>query len=137
MERKVFKEGVLKETENGIVLLALQCKKCGNLVFPPDAAVCTKCLSEEYDTVELPTTGTLRSYTVHYRPVNTPFPVPHALGMVDLGDKISIYAPLKIEGELVPGHEFKNGSKVELIEDDYYTVGDVTTYGYKFRVVEE
>lgn len=136
MERKVFKEGIIKETDHGPVLLALKCKKCGQIVFPPEASVCTGCLSTDYETIELSQTGTMRFYTVHYRPVNTPFPVPHALAQVDLPEGVSIYGPLKIEGELERGNEFKDGSKVELIIDDYYTVDDVTTYGYKFKVVE-
>jgi uncharacterized OB-fold protein len=137
MERKVFKEGIMKETDHGPVLLALKCKNCGQLVFPPEGEVCTNCLSTEYDTVELPQTGTLRFYTVHYRPVNTPFPVPHAIGQVDLGGIICVYAPLKIEGEMKKGDEFKMGSKIQIIEDDYYTLKDGTTiYGYKFKVVD-
>lgn len=136
MERKVFKEGIIKETDKGPALLALKCKNCGNMVFPPEANVCTSCLGNDYEEIELSTTGTIRAYSVHYRPVNTPFPIPHALAQIDLPEKICIYAPLKIEGEMVPGKEFVNGSKVELIIDDYYTVNDVTTYGYKFKVVK-
>ena len=137
MEKKIFKEGIVKETDHGPVLLALKCKKCGTYVFPAEAELCIKCLGKEFEEVELSQTGTLRSYTVHYRPVNTPFPVPHAVGQVDLlPERVSIFAPLKIEGELTPLNEFKSGSKVQLIMDDYYTVDDVTTYGYKFKVVE-
>lgn len=136
MERKVFMENVIKETDHGPVLIAQKCKKCGEIVFPATAELCTNCLGEEFDIIDLSQNGKLKSYTVHYRPVNTPFPVPHALAQVELPEGVTIYAPLKIEGEMVPGHEFVSGSDVELIEDDYYTVGDVTTYGYKFKVVK-
>lgn len=137
MERRVFKEGIFKETDHGPVLVALKCKACGQLVFPAEAQVCISCLGSEYEEIELSQEGTIRSFTVHYRPVNTPFPIPHALAQIDLPEGISIYAPLKIEGELVPGKEFVNGSKVKLIVDDYYTLKDgITIYGYKFKVAE-
>ena len=136
MSRKVFKEGILKRTEQGERLRAMRCKNCGTLVFPAEE-MCYQCLSEEMEEDTLSTRGTLYTFTVMYRPVNR-YPVPHAVGYVDLPEKIRIFTPLVVEepDKLVRGREFENGSPAEMVIDTLWTEEDGTeVYGYKFRVL--
>lgn len=135
MDRIVFKDGILKQTEDGEVLRAMRCRSCGEIVFPAED-MCYRCLSEDMEEITLSKKGKLYSFTVLYRPVNR-FPVPHAVGYVDLPEKIRIFTPLVIDdpASLEKGYEFKNDSEVEMVIDTLWTEEDGTeVYGYKFRV---
>ena len=73
-------------------LIGGHCRKCGAASFPR-AAVCTNCMSEDIETVELAHEGTLYSYSiVHQAPKG--WTVPYALGYVDLPSNIRVLAHL-------------------------------------------
>lgn len=88
-------------------LVGGRCQKCDAISFPR-AAVCTNCLSEDIESIELAHEGTLYSYSiVHQAPKG--WTVPYALGYVDLpgnvrvlahldspADKISINMPMRL-----------------------------------------
>lgn len=75
-------------------LIGGHCRKCQAQSFPR-AAVCTNCLSEEIDTVELADQGVLYSYSiVHQAPKG--WAVPYALGYVDLPGDIRVLAHLDV-----------------------------------------
>jgi uncharacterized protein len=73
-------------------LIGGRCRKCDAVSFPC-AAVCTNCLSEDIETVELAHEGTLYSYSiVHQAPKG--WTVPYALGYVDLPSNVRVLAHL-------------------------------------------
>ena len=70
-------------------LVGGRCRVCAALSFPR-AVVCTTCLSEDIETVDLGSRGKLYSYSiVHQAPKG--WAVPYALGYVDLDDKVEDY----------------------------------------------
>jgi uncharacterized OB-fold protein len=75
-------------------LLGGRCSQCQALSFPR-AAVCTNCLSEAIDAVELADEGRLYSYSiVHQAPKG--WAVPYALGYVDLPGDVRVLAHLDV-----------------------------------------
>lgn len=67
-------------------LMAAKCNKCGKLLLPP-RPVCTNCLSEDFEWVELKRKGKLLTYTVIYvAPPQFQSIVPYAVGIVKLED---------------------------------------------------
>lgn len=73
-------------------LIGGRCRKCEVTSFPR-ATVCTNCLSEDIEEVELAHEGTLYSYSiVHQAPKG--WTVPYALGYVDLPHNVRVLAHL-------------------------------------------
>ena len=71
-------------------LIGGRCKTCQAESFPR-ASLCTECLCEEVEAVELPHEGTLYSYSVvHQAPKG--WKVPYVLGYVDLADNVRVLA---------------------------------------------
>jgi len=67
-------------------LMAAKCNKCGTLLLPP-RPVCTNCLSEDLEWVELKRKGKLLTYTVIYvAPPRFQSMVPYTVGIVKLED---------------------------------------------------
>lgn len=136
-EKKLFMEGIFKETPEGPKPYATRCKKCGMTFFPSES-ICTGCLSEEMDEFDLPKEGVLKTYTVVYRPVNK-YPIPHCIGeIIYPEEKLDVKGVLKVNNpeDLEKGNEFKIGSKVELIMDTLWEEEDTEIIGYKYRIVE-
>jgi uncharacterized OB-fold protein len=81
-------------TDGHIRLLGGRCRACEDLSFPR-AAVCTNCLSEDIETVDLPEQGTLYSYSiVHQAPKG--WNVPYVLGYVDLPNTVRVFAHIDV-----------------------------------------
>jgi len=93
-----------------------KCRKCGKIHVPP-RPLCDKCLSTEFEWVELPQTGKLITYTViHVAPPQFQSMVPYAVGIVQLEngvklpgmikdiplERIRVGMPLKMEFEETP-----------------------------------
>ena len=70
-------------------LLGSRCRACDSLHYPPRRA-CSECESAEVDRAVLPTTGTIRRFTV-VRNAPSTFSQPYALAYVNL-DHTSIQA---------------------------------------------
>lgn len=94
-------------------LMGGRCLKCGKIHLPP-RLLCDKCLSTEFEWVELPKTGKLLTYTIiHVAPPQFQSMAPYAVGIIKLEngvkipgmikdvspDKIRVGMPLKIEFE--------------------------------------
>ncbi|MEM3875108.1 MAG: Zn-ribbon domain-containing OB-fold protein [Candidatus Bathyarchaeia archaeon] len=94
-------------------LLGGKCRKCGKIHLPP-RPLCDKCLSTEFEWVELPKTGKLLTYTIiHVAPTQFQSMTPYAVGIIQLEngvkipgmiknvplDKIRVGMPLKMEFE--------------------------------------
>jgi uncharacterized OB-fold protein len=76
-------------------LVGGRCRNCGVHSFPK-AGICSACLSEEIETVDLAREGRLYSYSVvHQAPRG--WRVPYALGYVDLPGDIRVLAHLDAE----------------------------------------
>lgn len=93
-----------------------KCLKCGKIHLPP-RPLCDRCLSMQFEWVELPQKGKLLTYTIiHVAPPKFQNMAPYAVGIIQLKngvnlpgiikgtplDKIKIGLPLKIEFEEVP-----------------------------------
>jgi len=112
-------------------LLGTRCKMCGLVSFPP-RAVCSRCFSEEMESIPLSTTGRLYSYTIiGYAPPG--LTAPYAIGYVDLPEGVRVFSILagwNREG-------LKVGMDVELVLDkfrDDKEGKEIITY--KFRPVQ-
>lgn len=71
-------------------LVGGRCKNCGASSFP-SATVCTSCLSEDIETVDLGDEGKLYSYSVvHQAPKG--WTTPYTLGYVDLPGDVRVLA---------------------------------------------
>ena len=83
---------VLRIDDRGVVLLGGRCGDCGTVTFPVQDS-CPRCSGSSTVSVELPSAGTLWSYTVQsFRP-KRPFLgpddfVPFGVGYIDLGPVI-------------------------------------------------
>ena len=64
--------------------LGLKCRRCETYTVPPQK-VCSACLSEEMDVIELSRKGTLRSFTVIYTAAEG-FQAPYIVGLVELSE---------------------------------------------------
>lgn len=64
-------------------LLIQRCRSCGQLRHPP-RAMCAKCRSLEWDTVEASGRGTLYSFVVNHHPQVPAFDYPLVVGLVEL-----------------------------------------------------
>jgi uncharacterized OB-fold protein len=101
-------------------ILAYKCKKCGELHYPL-RMVCKKCgknAPHEFDTVPLPKTGKLLTFTtVHNLPPD--FNVAKlSLGIVQLENGLRITGQLKIPA---PKMGMKVAGKVEIVREADYT----------------
>ena len=136
-EKVFFRSDVMRETENGPVVVANRCKKCGDVYFPQEEA-CRRGCDAGMEEVQMPQYGTMYTYTVLYRPVNL-YPAPHALAQVDFENGLRIEGPLRIEDpeKLVRGHEFKIGSKCEVQIDTLWEDDQNEYVGFWYKVVEE
>ena len=80
--------------------------------------------------VELSKRGILYSFTVTRVPVEK-FPVPHALGIVTLPEKVKLTTPLVMDDS-----RYKIGAEMEMVIDTLWTEGDKNIIGYKFKQVK-
>lgn len=71
-----------------------QCKKCGTRFFPPRAD-CAVCFSKEFDWFEMPSKGTLETFTTaFYAPFGFEADPPYTMGVVSFGDGLKLFARL-------------------------------------------
>ena len=130
-EKKYFWNGIMKEKEDGPVLIAHKCKKCGKVYFPA-TTLCNACLGGEFEETELPRKGKLYSHTTTCVPIGK-FPLPHAIGhIVFENEAVRIFSPLGADAIL------QHGDEMRMIEDVLWTEEDGTdVWGYRFiKVVE-
>jgi len=76
-------------------LMGGKCRKCGKIHLPP-RPLCDKCLSTEFEWVELPRTGRLLTYTIiHVAPTQFQNMAPYAVGIVQLENGVKIPGMIK------------------------------------------
>lgn len=91
-------EHVVRQTDDGPVLLGGRCRSCDTTTFPPQGS-CPRCTGEDVATVELPRTGTLWSWTVQRFAPRPPYLdaddfAEYGVGYVDLGGQVLVEARL-------------------------------------------
>jgi uncharacterized OB-fold protein len=70
------------------------CKDCGSKFFPPRAD-CAKCFSKNMDWFEMPKKGKLETFTTaYYAPFGFEADPPYAMGVVDFGSGLKLFARL-------------------------------------------
>lgn len=104
-ERVAFTiEGLCKFMTQGR-LMAGKCRKCGKVLFPP-RGLCDRCLSTEFDWVELSPKGKLLTYTViHVAPSQFQSVAPYPVGILEFEHDVKI--PGMIRG--IKAEELKVG----------------------------
>ncbi len=71
------------------------CKECGSKFFPPRAD-CAKCFSKNMDWFEMPGKGKLETFTTaYYAPFGFEGDPPYAMGVVDFGEGLKLFARLE------------------------------------------
>lgn len=76
-------------------LMGGKCRKCGKIHLPP-RPLCDKCLSTEFEWVELPKTGKLLTYTIiHVAPTQFQNMAPYAVGIIQLENGVKIPGMIK------------------------------------------
>lgn len=125
-ERKMFHEGLIKETEDGVFLRAARCSKCGKIQFPAKD-LCTECLSEEKEEQLIGNRGTIYTVTTTYSPVSGFLP-PLTIAYVETKEGLRVFAPLKTEEE-----PYEIGMEVELSIADLWEEKDAVVTGYRYQ----
>ncbi len=108
-----------------------RCRKCNNLMYPP-RRVCTRCNSRDILPHQLPTTGTVYSYTIiRIPPAGFEKQKPYAVALIQLDDGPMITSQLTD----VDMGAIDIGMKVEMVTRKISEGGKngVIVYGYKFR----
>ena len=109
-------------------LEAGKCSSCGNVYYPP-RRVCP-CGGREFETVELPNTGKVVTYTIiRVGPSDFVEEVPYGLGIVEVDGGVRLMAQLVD----VPLEEIKTGMPVRLEFRKIYEEGKagIICYGHK------
>jgi uncharacterized protein len=127
-QKRFFMEGVLKEKEDGPVLVGNTCTRCEKVYFPK-VEFCPRCYAQDLVERELSRKGTLHAFTFTRVPLER-FDPPHSLGIVLLPqDKVSVMTPLLV-GE---SEELQVGMEMELVVAPLWLQEDGSeVYGYKF-----
>jgi len=129
MDKKVFiRDDLFKTNAEEVVLVGNKCPQCGAAFFPK-AEFCTQCLNKELEEMPLSKRGTLYSYTITRVPVGR-HPIPHAIGMITLPEKVRITVPL-----IMSEKDFKIGEEMEMVISTLWTEEDHDVIGYKFKAV--
>ena len=88
-----IREGLFKvpsESGEKPYLFGSRCKVCAQMSFPP-RKVCSKCFSEEMESIPLSSRGKLYTYTI----IGYPPPglaAPYAIGYVDLPEGVRVFS---------------------------------------------
>jgi uncharacterized protein len=127
-ENILFRKDLFKEKNGSYVLVGNKCTKCGRIAFPK-ATFCVHCLNETMEEFELSSKGTLYSYTITRVPVDK-FPVPHAIGIIMLPERVRLTTPL-----VIGAGNFKIGTEMEMVITTLWTEADKNVIGYKFKAV--
>ena len=109
-------------------LEAAKCSSCGKIYYPP-RRVCP-CGGREFETVELPNTGKVVTYTIiRVGPSDFVDEVPYGLGIVELDGGVRLMAQIVD----VPLDDIKTGMPVTLEFRKIYQEGEagIICYGHK------
>jgi uncharacterized protein len=126
----MFPSRIWRESKHRYRLEAGKCKKCGK-IFMPFRLICSECGHREFDTIKLPDTGKLMSFTV-IRVATTMFAdqAPYAVGIAELDNGFKLMAQITDcdVDNLKVGMEIR--IEFRRIQTDSHQ--GVLSYGYKF-----
>ena len=126
----MFPARIWRETRHRYRLEAGKCKKCGKVVFP-HRLICPQCGSREFETIKLPESGKLLTYSViRVAPSQFTDQAPYAIGIVELENGVKLLAQITDcnVDELKVGMEMR--IEFRRIQTDGHH--GVLSYGYKF-----
>lgn len=104
---------MLKETEDGYVLVGQKCKCCGKIAYPK-RRVCPECFSDELEEYVFPKQGILHTYSCTY--LGEPhLAAPYIFGFVDFPEKVRV--PALITGCDPEGKDLRCDMPVEMVID--------------------
>ncbi len=132
---KPFRQGLFTfpvPEGSGGSLLGSRCRECKTTYFPR-RQICARCMKEGIlESVPLSRRGTLYTYTV-IRQAPPRYPVPYAVGYVDLPEGVRVFAQLE-------GWERRELKADEAMEVFFTTIrvdeGGGGLVGYRFRPVD-
>ncbi len=105
-------------------LMGTQCKKCGDLYFPPRAD-CLKCLSDDIKWIEFSGKGILHTYTkITAAPKGFNDIAPYIIGVVDLKEGGRLLAWLKD----IPDDKIKIGMSVKVVPRIFEEIEEIKLY---------
>ena len=118
-----------RESPRRYRLEAAKCKKCGKVFFPP-RLICDACKHEEFETIVLPNTGKIVTFTeIHVPASNFSDEAPLAYGIVELDNETK----MSVQFTDCAYEELKIGAPVRIefrkIQEDGES--GVLCYGYK------
>lgn len=126
---RLINEKWFTQTPQGLALAGSHCRACGRTYFPRKR-VCAECFQiDQMENVALSSRGRLYSFTVvEAGPAG--FPVPYAVGYVDLPEGVRVFAPLEGDPEA-----FEIGMELEMAVGPIKEENGVTIIGQKFKPV--
>jgi len=125
--RVPIREGLFTEGKKGGLLLAIKCKSCGQMFFPPRKR-CLDCFGQDMEEVALSNTGKLYTFTIVHMPAHKYKP-PFALGWVEFPEGVRVFGQIK-GWESYP---LKIGMKMKAVVDTLWEEEEKEVYGYKFE----
>lgn len=126
----MFPSRIHREKPHRYRLEAGKCTKCGKIVFP-FRLICPECGHREFETVKLPDTGKILTYTViRVAPSQFTDQQPYAIGIAELANGVKLLAQI---GDC-DVKDIKVGMEVQIEfrriqTDDHH---GVLSYAYKF-----
>lgn len=126
----MFPSRIWREKGQRYRLEAGKCKTCGYIAFPP-RLICPECGAREFETIILPDTGKLLTYTViRVAPSQFTDEAPYAVGIAELTNGVKLMAQL-VDCEV---NNIKVGMeiKIEFRRIQTHDTHGVLSYGYKF-----
>jgi uncharacterized OB-fold protein len=105
-------------------LMGTQCKKCGELYFPPRAD-CLNCLSDNVKWIEYSGKGTLHTFTkITAAPKGFNDIAPYVIGVVDLKEGGRLLAWIKD----IPDNKIKIGMPVKVVPRIFEEIEEIKLY---------
>ena len=105
-------------------LMGTQCKKCGELYFPPRAD-CLNCLSDNVKWIEYSGKGTLHTFTkITAAPKGFNDIAPYVIGVVDLKEGGRLLAWIKD----IPDNKIKIGMPVKVVLRIFEEIEEIKIY---------
>ena len=106
-------------------LMASRCRKCGARSFPPRAD-CAKCLSDDFEFVEISGRGRIHTYSrIAAAPTGFDDLAPYTVGVVDLeeGDRLLAWI-----GTSIPDEKVAIGMEVQVVPRIFEELEDIRVY---------
>jgi uncharacterized OB-fold protein len=106
-------------------LMGSKCKKCGATSFPPRAD-CDKCMSPEFEFMEMSGKATLHTYTkIVTAPTGFEDVTPYIVGVVDLEEGGRALAWI---GETIKEKEIKIGMELQVVPQIFEELEEIKVY---------